>query len=178
MMMKNINWFFIVAGTLIMVYVMSATGRSLKTAATPGGILNLELAYNKAKVTRILKAWEPGGSNQTDNIRVAISNTWLDFIFLFFYSFFLFYTCKTIAESHKGLMYRFGKVLAIGALNAGLLDIAENAGMLISLNGFTSNSIALLTAICSVIKWTLALTALAYTVILGPLYLLKRNRHG
>ena len=56
-MIKKINGIFIIAGTLIMIYVMAVSGKSLKTAETPLGILNLEFAYNKAKTDVIMNAW-------------------------------------------------------------------------------------------------------------------------
>ncbi len=173
-MMKTINWLFIIAGTLVMMYVMMSTGKTLKTPFTPLGILDLEFAYNSSKVNAILNTWSPAAPGEIDNIRVAIRNTWLDFIFLFFYSLFLFYSCKTIAESFNGILQKIGKLLAMGALNAGLLDIVENAGMLISMNGFASDGIAMPTTISAVIKWILALAALAYVVLFGPLFLLKK----
>ena len=176
-MMKKINWLFLVAGTFIMMYIMASTGRSLNTPATPLGILNLEFAYNSSKAHAVIEAWAPTRSNSTDNIRVAIKNTWLDFIFLFFYSLFLFYACKTIAESFTGFVHKLGVLLAMGALNAGLLDIAENAGMLITLNGFSTGSIALLTTICSVIKWILALSALAYLLLAGAFALYRKIKN-
>jgi len=172
--MKQINWFFLVAGTFVMIYVMSVTGKSLKTPATPLGILNLELAYNSSKINTVLIAWSGSGENETNRISAAKKNTWLDFIFIFFYALFLFYSCITISDSFTGLTRSLGRFFAAGALNAGLLDIAENAGMLMTLNGFSSNSIALLTAICSAIKWSLALAALFYVLFLGPLYLLRK----
>lgn len=173
-MMRKINWLFLVAGTFIMIYVMASTGSTLKTNTTPHGIVDLELAYNSSKVRTILNEWSVTGRNNVSNIRVAIKNTWLDFIFLFFYSLFLFYSCKTIAESFTGFLNSFGKFLAMGALNAGMLDIAENAGMLFSLHGFYSNGICMFTAICSVIKWVLALSAVAYLLLIGPLALAKK----
>lgn len=172
--MKKINWLFLVAGTFTMLFIMASTGSSLKTPATPRGILNLELAYNNSKVNTVLEAWAPNGLNRTDNIKIAIKNTWLDFIFLFFYSLFLFYACKTISESFTGFINSFGKFLAVGALNAGLLDILENAGMLITLNGFSTTSISLLTTICSVIKWILALSALVYILFIGPFFIYRK----
>ena len=177
-MMKKINWLFLIAGTFIMMYIMASTGRSLKTPATPLGILDLEFAYNNAKAHDVIEAWTITRSNSTDNIRVAIKNTWLDFIFLFFYSLFLFYICKTIAEFFTGFVHKLGILLAMGALNAGLLDIAENAGMLISLHGFSTAGITLLTTICSVIKWILALSALAYLLLAGPFALYRKLKNS
>jgi hypothetical protein len=172
-MMKKINWLFLVGGTFIMIYIMAVTGKSLKTPATPMGIVNLELAYNMAKTRTVLDAWSDGFTDAR-NIHAAIKNTWLDFVFLFFYALFLFYACKTISESYTGFTAMLGRLMAAGALNAGLFDIAENAGMLVTLNGFPSASISLFTTVCSVIKWVLALSALAYVLLAGPLYIYKK----
>jgi hypothetical protein len=175
-MMKKINWLFLVAGTFIMLYVMASTGESLTTPATPLGILHLEFAYNSSIAHEVMEAWTPTAINPVDNINVAIKNTWLDFIFLFFYSLFLFYACKSISESFTGFINKLGRLLAMGALNAGMLDIVENAGMLITLNGFFSDSISLLTAICSGIKWILALGALIYVLLVGPFFISRKFR--
>lgn len=177
-MMRKINWLFLVTGTIVMLYVMALTGRSLKTPETPLGILNLEFAYNISKADAVINAWKPVEINDTDNIRVAIKNTWLDFIFLFFYSLFLFYTCKTISESFSGILYKLGMLFAMGALNAGLLDIAENAGMLLTLNGYLAGNIVLLTTVCAVVKWILALAAVAYILLVGPFALYKGNKRS
>lgn len=173
-MIKKINWLFLVTGTLIMLYVMASTGRPLQTTATPLGILNLEFAYSSEKVNTVIDAWSPGRSDGRDNIKIAIKNTWLDFIFLFFYSLLLFYACMIISAAFSGFFQKLGLIMAMGALNAGLLDIAENAGMLISLNGFTSNSISMFTAICAAIKWLFALSALAYIMFTGPFFIYKQ----
>ena len=157
-------------GTCIMIYVMGKTSTTLKTTATPCGILNLEFAYSETKATNVLMAWAP--NTAIDNITVAINNTRYDFLFLFFYATFLFVTCKKIALIKNS---KAGIIIANGAVAAGLLDMVENAGMLITLSGNTSGTIALLTVIFSVIKWILALTALAY-FIAGIIYLIRHKK--
>ena len=77
--------FFFLAGSLVMIYVMAKTGQPLKTPVTPQGILNLEFAYNSDKVDGIVNNWA-----SINTVTAAKQNTWLDFIFLFFYSGFLF----------------------------------------------------------------------------------------
>ncbi len=52
----------------------------------------------------------------------------------------------------------------MGIIIAGILDLLENFGMLISLDGEVSNNIALFTAICSFVKWMLVFIALLYIV--------------
>jgi hypothetical protein len=170
---KKSGLLFLLAGTVVMMVVMAKTGATLKTDATPKGILDLEFAYNAAKTTNVISAWT--GIIPADNVLAAIVNTWLDFIFLFFYSLFLNKACRMITAKHSGFLSATGSVLATGALVAGLLDIFENAGMLVSLNGHISNSVSLLTFIFSVAKWTLALASILYILVAGLLLLIKKQ---
>ena len=158
--MKKYSLLLIFIGTLVMIVVMTKTGASLKTSTTPKGILDLEFAYNTAKTTTVLNAWVP--NNIINNINAAKNNTWLDFIFLFFYSLFLFYTCKKISRIITGGFGNTGILIAHGALWAGFLDIFENAGMLITLSGYSSTAVAFITTFCSVIKWGLVVVAVGY----------------
>jgi len=157
--MKKLLLPFFLVGSLLMIYVMMKTGATLKTPATPLGILDLEFAYNDSKATAVINAWATSG-----NIAAAEINTYWDFVFLFFYSFFLFLACKQIAANLKGTVAKAGNLVAKAALLAGFLDILENAGMLYTLNGTVSDSIAFLTAFFSVIKWILAIIAVLYTL--------------
>jgi hypothetical protein len=144
-------------GTIVMIVVMTKTGAALKTPATPNGILNLEFAYNTAKTTTVVNAWVPN-----NNIAAAKNNTYYDYIFLLFYSLFLFLLSKKIAAIKNS---KTGLLIAKGALMAGVLDIFENAGMLYTLSGNYSESIALFTTVFSVIKWILALIAAVYCFV-------------
>ena len=151
---------------------MTKTGAPLKTPATPKGILDLEFAYNKTKAAVVINAWS--GTGAADNIHAAKINTWLDFIFLFFYALLLYYSCKEIAASFDGFLFITGRFLAKGALIAGLLDMLENAGMLITLNGTLSDSFTMLTVVFSLIKWVLALAGVVYTVVAGSVLLFRK----
>jgi predicted metal-binding membrane protein len=156
-------------GTMLMIVVMTKTGATLKTPATPHGILNLEFAHNTAKTTAVVNTWAPN-----NNIGAAKNNTYYDFIFLLFYSVFLFLLVKKIAQIKNS---KAALLIAKGALVAGVLDVFENAGMLYTLSGNASESIALLTTIFSVIKWILALTAAVYGVV-GLIQLsIKKKAH-
>jgi hypothetical protein len=97
--MKKLLLPFLFVGTMCMIFVMGKTGATLKTIETPKGILDLEFAYNKTKVTSIINAWSPNAI--VDNINEAKINTYLDFIFLTFYASFLFFGCERIAENNK-----------------------------------------------------------------------------
>lgn len=158
--MKKLLLSFFFLGTVAMIVVMTKTGATLKTPVTPMGILNLEFAYNTAKTTGIIEAWRSTG--EPNNILAAIYNTFYDFLFLFFYAGFLFFACNKIAENIKGPASRAGKLIARGALLAGILDILENTGMLISLHGHIFAAVSFLTVFFSVIKWVLAIIAVLY----------------
>jgi hypothetical protein len=171
--MRKYFFLLISIGTLLMIIVMQQTGASLKTNDTPNGILDLEFASSQHKVAAVVNAWSKTGG--TDNIQAAKLNTELDFLFLFFYSIFLHQACKSVSGLYKGMMNRIGLVLANGAIAAGVLDILENIGMLLSLHGYINNTVALLTFTFSVIKWLLALSALIYLVIGGAASLFRKN---
>jgi hypothetical protein len=151
---------------------MQKTGASLKTNDTPHGILDLEFANSRDKAAVVINAWAKTGS--TDNIQAAKINTELDFIFLLFYSVFLHQFCKSIAGLHEGAVRNAGLILANGAIAAGVLDIMENIGMLLTLQGYINSTLPLLTFIFSVVKWVLALSALVYFLLAGGGYLFRK----
>ena len=168
--MQKYSILFFLIGALTMAVIVTIQGESLKTTTTPLGVLDLEFAYNSTKTATVLDAWAPDTS--IDNIAVAKKNTWLDYIFLFFYSIFLFLASKAISRSFGGRFGRAGKFIAKAAITAGLLDMIENTGMLLTLSGKGSAAIALCTSVCSIIKWALALLAVLY-VITGGIGLLR-----
>ncbi|MEO6540172.1 MAG: hypothetical protein ABIN74_04235 [Ferruginibacter sp.] len=170
--MKKLLLPFFFIGSMAMIVVMAKTGATLKTPAAPMGILDLEFAYNSAKTTPILNSWAPAAN--TDNIAAAKTNTFWDFLFLFFYAGFLFLACKKIASALKGPVEKAGNLIAKAALLAGFLDIIENAGMLLTLSDRGSSTVAFCTTFFSVIKWVLALIAVLY-VLTGLLVLAYRK---
>jgi len=170
------KYFFLIVstGTLVMLVVMAKTGAPLKTATTPYGILDLEFAYNSDKAAAVLDAWK--AQRNSDNITAAKINTQLDFIFLLFYAAFLYNACKMVAGIYDGAVANTGLLLAYGSIAAGLLDIFENIGMLLTLHGHYADAIPLATCIFAIVKWLLALAALLYFLIAGGYYLVKKMR--
>ncbi|MEO6732814.1 MAG: hypothetical protein ABIN01_16445 [Ferruginibacter sp.] len=164
---------FFFAGTLMMTLVMMNSGAALKTSATPKGIVDLEFANNAEKALVVINAWT--GKNYEDTINKAKNNTLFDFIFLFFYAGFLYYSCKLIAGSYNGFLFKTGRLIAGGAIAAGVLDVFENIGMLLTLNGHVSNDTTLMTFVFSIAKWILVLAAVLYLLV-GGLFLLYRQK--
>lgn len=170
---KKYRLLFLLAGTLVMVVVMAKTGATLKTPATPKGILDLEFAYNASKASTVIHAWNDGSTPFNNNF-AAINNTRLDFIFLFFYALFLYYSCNLTASFFNGNFHTVGIFLGRGALAAGVLDILENIGMLITLYGHISDNYSLLTFIFSITKWLLAIAAVLYIIFAGGIVMYKK----
>jgi hypothetical protein len=168
--MKKYALLILLLGTVIMIVIMGKTGAPLKTAATPKGILNLEFAYDTAKTNTVIQAWSAGDNN--NKISDAQINTYLDFIFIFFYALFLFFTCDKIARISKS---KTGSMIANGIIWAGLLDVLENAGMLMTLSGKVSGTVAFMTTFFSVLKWTLVIAAVLY-VFIGFIQLLLTKK--
>jgi hypothetical protein len=154
----NISWRvpLLFIGTIIMIVVMDKTSAPLKASAKYKNIVCLELAYNSEKTVDILKDW---GSA---NIKIAKINTFFDFIFIFCYALFLYFACHQAALITNNTI---GLRIARGALWAGILDVMENAGMLITLSGNGSEAVAFATAFCSAIKWVLAIIAVVYLLM-------------
>jgi hypothetical protein len=142
-----------------MMIVMFVTGRPLATAVTPQGIICLEFAKTEMEVEQVLSAWTSASSPNTDILHAARVNTYLDFIFLSFYSLFLFVFCRRLAEglSDRKMAARAFHLLSMLALFAGFLDVLENIGMLASLHGRVSDTTALYTAVSAGLKWIIVL---------------------
>jgi len=163
---------FLAVGSLVMMIIVAQTGATLKTPATPLGILNLEFAYTAEKAFAVILAWT--GLIPADNVFAAIINTWLDFIFLLFYALFLYQASTMLAIRHTGLLSTVGNFLSKGSLAAGILDVFENIGMLLTLNGHISNPVSLLTFLFSIVKWILAIAAVLYILLAGSSLLYKK----
>jgi hypothetical protein len=117
---------FFVSGLLaiLMLTVMAIQGAALKTAVTPGGILNLEFARTTSRVEEILIAWKY--LNNT-----ALWNTLIDFGFLASYTFFFSKGIQYLLtiSSHRLLQKNKGVLQKISGV-PGMLDAIENAIML------------------------------------------------
>lgn len=171
--MKFLIALVLLACTIFSFMLLRPTGKKLYTPETRLGILNLEFAYDTDHTSKILHAWQAD-----EKIKIAKENTYLDFVFLVFYSIFLFYTCKYLSKKITGNMRNFGLLLSKGSLIAGGLDIIENSGMLLTLSGNQSGFIPLATAICATIKWLIALLAILYVLFVSPyaLYVSLKNK--
>lgn len=169
---------FFILGTIAMILVMGNTGKPLKTATTPSGILHLEFAYDTVQVNKTLAAWNV--NELPDKMAAAKTNTYWDFLFIFFYAGLMYLSAKKLSGIYReGTGFeKAGKRIALLALVAGLLDIIENGCMLQSLNGNIQNWLAKTATVCASVKFTFLLIAVLYICISLPLsaYAKFRNR--
>ena len=175
--LKRSTLYFLLCGTLIMTVIMVKTGAPLKTADTPAGIINLEFAHNAAKVNAVVAAWKKASTATVDVVAAAKFNTALDFIYLLFYSFFLFASCKQLAVllTRQKVLAQWLKRFAVAALLTGFFDIIENFGMLHALAGKSTDALAMITTAVSLLKWLLVILVMLL-IIAGLLVKTTMNR--
>lgn len=175
---KKPTFYFLVSGTVIMMMIMQFNGKQLVTPEVPSGIINLELANTKLKAKLIINSWAVRSTPENDLIARAKTNTHLDFIFLLFYSPFLFVACRRLADyiSSGKRIKKWLNSFAYLALLCGLLDIVENIGMLITLNRTESDYVTLFTAVAALIKWV-SVIAVLILIIAGLLMKWNENKH-
>ncbi len=164
--LKKSTFYFLLAGTIGMMVLLLTSGKDLKTTTTPFGIIDLELAFSKPDVQKILTVWDHKVSGGKNLITKAQINTLFDFIFLLFYSLLLFACCKILASSlaHRRKWRNTLNLFAVLVMVSGLLDVVENTGMLLSLSRFSFSAIAPITAIAAYLKWAIVISTLLVIV--------------
>lgn len=165
--MQKTYWILLAIGTVVMIIIMRETGKSLVTPYTPAGIINLELSRSRTNVRNILNIWSSSNGDQTNNIRVAKNNTYLDFLFILFYVPFLYFSSIWATKQfHKRSGWAsLGNYVTWFCLIAGALDILENIGMLLSLHEHLNTTTILFTFSCSLLKWLLVAVTLTYLAL-------------
>ena len=148
---------------------MARLGKSLSTKETPNGILAIEFAKNTAEVNKLLKAWATPLPTGETNIEVAQKQTSFDYLYLIFYSGFLFllnkYISKNAPSQNKWLMFA-----AIAGLLAGVFDIIENYHFMASLSGHATDTIAQITSYSAKLKFTL----IGFSILTATYFGLKK----
>ena len=159
--MKKPLFLLIVIGTIAMIAVMRITEAPL-SKKTPYGVISLELAFDTVQSNKIITAW-----TTANVIKDARINTAWDFLFIFFYTLFFFFCCKKLsAKFNEGNWKRnAGLFLSKAVFVSALLDVGENSGMFLTINGSGSNTVVLVTSICSAIKWGLVLLTIIYILV-------------
>ncbi|MBI2729418.1 MAG: hypothetical protein HYX40_01465 [Sphingobacteriales bacterium] len=161
-------------GTFGMLVFLQIQGKSLRTSKTPLAIVSLELAKSPEEAREILNVWKP--ANSINLTAVARKNILLDYIFIFFYSLFLFAACRKIRYHSSKWQKMAGKNFAYMGLAAGGFDIAENIFMLRTLDGNYDAITTLITFVCAATKFILIGFAVLY-ILLGFPRLFRSQRY-
>lgn len=161
-----------------MMLAMHFSGKPLQIPETTSGIIALELAPTSAKASAVIAAWQHASEPNINIINSAKLNTWLDFAFLFFYCGFL---CSCLLLLAARLSSKISMLLERAVpvmLFAGLMDIFENAGMLLTMHGFSSDIVVKMTFISSVVKWIIVLATLLLLIYASILYISSAKHKG
>ena len=156
--------------TIVLVFVMRSLGAPLVNSVAPAGIISYELAADYASSTAILESW-----SFLDRIYAGIS-LGVDFLFLFFYSVCIGTGCALGARKLEGIPANLGRMIAWGALAAGILDMIENISLVRLLNGSGTEWLPALATVAAIGKFALVITGLLFIVIVHPTVFLRSRR--
>ncbi|HVE70149.1 MAG TPA: hypothetical protein VNI54_02185 [Thermoanaerobaculia bacterium] len=140
-------------GTVALSFYLTAQGKQLIRAGTPGAIVDLELAWTKTAAQSVIAKW-------ANVLHVARRSIYVDFVFIVFYSLLLRMVCAAASQHLNGGWQRAGELLAWGMLVAGVLDVIENIGMLMMLNG--NFAPVLIVSIAAAVKFLLLAAGVVY----------------
>lgn len=138
---------------------------------TKTGILSLEFAKTKQQADIIATSWKNERVHYT-----AIVNTSVDFIFIFFYSLFLFACCYWFSLKQTGIVKKLSQTIALLGLTAGLLDCVENYFLLKMLSFTISNFETAFTFWIAAVKFSLAALAVIWILIQPALLLFPKPK--
>jgi len=139
--------------TVVMMCVLTNQGAPLRNQHARG-IIALELPWTGTRAHEVVDSWKSDRLKHTAYWQVL-----LDFIFIAGYVSLLVAMALVAQRGANAAGLTFLAYLAglgvYGAVAAGILDCLENFGMLVMLSGCINTPIALITSICSFMKWAL-----------------------
>jgi hypothetical protein len=161
--LNTLSFFYLsLIATIGVGYYMQSQGAPLVMEHTPYGIFNLEFAWNRYDVIGIKKLWDNEG------LAIAITNIYIDFIFLLVYSTSLYFGLKLASERvyHKQFFNKLiGFLLSIWFM-PGLLDACENVLMLQNIWYNPTHIVAYTTTTFAGLKFLLIFIFIASFVVL------------
>jgi hypothetical protein len=159
------NWVAALVFVVIMIFVMRWQGQQLVTPASPRGILDLEFARTAERLKQLKLFWNPAH---------LMKNIYLDFLFIFSYTWFLSAAAMNLSE--RTGWERTGKMVVSLAIAAGFFDILENFLMIMIYQGRFQPGLLELVYIVALVKFLMAALALVYIIISLPFVFLKTKR--
>lgn len=156
-----------------MSYWVGSTGEVLRTAASPFGIVSLELAGTPEVAQRIYAAWGESGHE------AAQFNITIDFLYLLAYGFALSIGCAVARlwwQRRSALLGRVGAALTWLMLVAALSDACENAMLWHMLHDTTNTLWPTLARGFALVKFALLGVGLLY-IMTGAFSRIGQRRH-
>ena len=153
--------------TVLIAVVMQWQGASLTIpGVVPRGIGDLELAGTKECAAKIIDAWKPAG------VRVAIVNTFLDFLFIPCYATTLALIFFWLASVTKNVPVLPAILLVWAWLMwvAGILDVIEDLCMLGMLTAGANAILARVAQVCAAVKFVITLILIKKTLLAKGAY--------
>ena len=156
------------AGTIVAMLSLRFQGTMLITPSAPNGILSLEFSHDAAHTARIASEWVGFTQN------AFYTNMFLDFIFIIFYGFFLYVTCRYIALLFPSWKH-LATFLANGSIAAMAFDVLENILMINSIVGHADQTTSFLTTLFAILKFSFVLASLLFIIFAAIAYFLKKR---
>lgn len=159
---QQLRWFG--AASLVafgLSYWVGITGQALRTAASPFGIVSLELAGTAEAAQRIHAAWGATGRE------AAAFNIRIDFLYLLAYGIALSIGCAVASTwwgRRSARMASLGPAMSLAMLLAAGCDAVENVAMLLALRDPGNALWPMLARVCAMVKFALLPLGLLYVM--------------
>ncbi len=151
-------FYIFLAGTLALFFLFQPLNRPLTTAASPSGIISLQLAWTPDRAHEIIASWD------TRATQFAAFGLGFDYLFMPFYALALAFGSLLAAGRHPGWFARLGGLAAWAAILAAILDALENLGQFHQIFNLRLDLAAMIGVFAS-LKFLLLLLALAYGLV-------------
>jgi len=163
------------AASLALMIWLGVQGQPLRTPAAPNAVIDLELAWSKARADKIVTSW--GDAPRP----VAVAAIAWDYLFLIAYPVCLSLSCVFISRHVGSLLAMLGVVFAWLVLCAGVLDAFENSFMLAMLWRGTAAWLTRAATICAGVKFAFVFAVFGYWIaagLAGVIHLIKAKLLG
>ncbi len=162
-----------IAGVLLSalsIYFMGVAGSPLDKQA----ILALEFVLTEENAGTIMQGW-----GETER-SAAVTQTYIDFIFIFAYTvslttLWLYIIHAFLERPWSGFIQFTGAILILASILAGLYDVIENLFLLDILRG-GGHPAPIITTVFAAFKWLLVLPSLVLGALLGAFALILSGR--
>lgn len=125
------------------------------------GVIEFEFAWNSGTIKKIFKAWGSEGKKQ------QIFITYMDFLYIIFYSFFMAGCILLVTRKLEGKMQKMGLYMTLAPFLAGIFDVIENINLLLMLGNdtFVDSGCPFIASLCATIKFSFLLISICFFLI-------------